>query len=61
MAQSTARAVVSVALSPAEIRGLLYKEDHPRAIDRFVDFFGDGAQALDSCDRCGELLLEALA
>ena len=61
MAQSTARALVPVALSPAEVRALLYKDDHPRAIDQLIDFFGDGAQPHVDCDRCGELLLESLA
>jgi hypothetical protein len=45
----------------AEVRDLLYKADHPRAIDRYIDFFGDGASTDDAGDRCGELFLESLA
>ena len=44
------------------IRDLLYKADHPRRIDAYIDFFGDGAarRALIA-ERCGELLLGSLA
>ena len=42
--------------------GALYKADYPRAIDRYIDFFGDGALLTDAAgDRCGDLLLESLA
>ena len=63
MAQSAARAVVFLALvrPTVEIRDLLYKDDHPRAIDRYIDFFGDGVTSLAGSDGCGELLLESLA
>jgi hypothetical protein len=41
---------------------LLYKADYPRAIDRYIDFFGEGALLTDTGgDRCGDLLLESLA
>lgn len=64
MAHSTAvHAVAAVALTacPVEARDLLYKPDHPRAIDRHIDFFGDGVLSDGSGDGCGELLLESLA
>ena len=64
MAHSTAVhavAAVRLTVSPAEGRDLLYKADHPRAIDRYIDFFGDGALSEDSGDGCGELFLESLA
>jgi hypothetical protein len=64
MAHSTAvHAVAPAALagSTAEARDLLYKADHPRAIDHHIDFFGDGALSDVDCDGCGELFLESLA
>ena len=62
MAHSTAVHAVapSVAESTAGARELLYKSDHPRAIDRYIDFFGDGMLS-DVGDGCGELFLESLA
>ena len=39
----------------------LYKADYPRAIDRYIDFFGEGVLLTDAGDRCGDLLLESLA
>ena len=46
----------------AAARDLLYKPDHPRAIDCYIDFFGDGALLKDAdVDRCGEVFLESLA
>ena len=44
-----------------EAHDLLYKADHPRVIDRYIDFFGDGVLADAGGDRCGELFLESLA
>jgi hypothetical protein len=64
MAHSTAvHAVAPRALagSTAEACDQLYKADHPRAIDRHIDFFGDGVLSDASCDGCGELFLESLA
>jgi hypothetical protein len=64
MAHSTAVyavAAVRVTVSPAEARDQLYKADHPRGIDRYIDFFGDGVLREDSGDGCGELFLESLA
>jgi hypothetical protein len=62
MAHATAVHAVapSFAGSTAEARELLYKADHPRPIDRHIDFFGDGALS-DVGDGCGELFLESLA
>jgi hypothetical protein len=60
MAHSTALHVVAGS-STAESRDLLYKADHPRAIDQYIDFFGDGALSDTGCDGCGELFLESLA
>ena len=62
MAHSTAVSAVAAALSPElDARDLLYKADHPRAIDQHIDFFGDGVLSDVACDRCGELFLESLA
>jgi hypothetical protein len=44
------------------VREQLYKADHPRSIDRYIDFFGDGAPRAEAdADRSGELVLESLA
>jgi hypothetical protein len=51
----------SVDAPEAEVRDLLYKADRPRDIDRYIDFFGDGASDDNAGDRCGELFLESLA
>jgi hypothetical protein len=42
---------------------LFFKADRPRAIDRYIDYFGGaGAPVLAmEHDRCGEALLERLA
>ena len=43
-------------------REWLYKNDHPRDIDRHIDFFGDGLpRAQADADGCGEVFLESLA
>jgi hypothetical protein len=40
----------------------LYKDDHPRDIDRYIDFFGDGLSRTEAdADGCGEVFLESLA
>jgi hypothetical protein len=40
----------------------LYKDDHPRSIDRYIDFFGTGTpRAGGAADRCGDVFLESLA
>ena len=62
MAHSSALRTYAPTLAPeAEARDLLYKSDHPRAIDRHIDFFGDGALSDGAGDRCGDLFLESLA
>jgi hypothetical protein len=62
MAHSTAVHAAAPSLAPeAEVHDLLYKADHPRTIDRHIDFFGDGALSDGACDRCGDLFLESLA
>lgn len=56
------RAVSTGHSGEASIRELLYKTDHPRRIDAYIDFFGDGAASRAViADRCGELLLGSLA
>ena len=62
MAHSTAVHAVapSFAESTAEAREVLYKSDHPRAIDHYIDFFGDGTLS-EVGDGCGELFLGSLA
>jgi hypothetical protein len=42
------------------IRELLYKTDHPRRIDSYIDFFGDRTGLRES-DPCGDRLLGSLA
>ncbi len=39
--------------------GRLFKADHPRAIDRYIDYFG-GAGGSPAADPCGERLLDLL-
>ena len=41
----------------------LFKADHPRAIDRYIDYFGGAADPLPASDdgACGDTLLERLA
>ena len=61
MAQPTAVRALAPTAPATEIRELLYKVDHPRPIDHYIDFFGDGVLSDDDADRCGELFLESLA
>jgi len=62
MAHSTAvHAIASPALAGSTAEAQLYKTDHPRAIDQYIDFFGDGVLSGAGCDGCGELFLESLA
>jgi hypothetical protein len=46
-----------------KVRPLFFKSDHPRAIDRYIDYFGGagGGGELAVDDHCGETLLERLA
>jgi hypothetical protein len=39
----------------------LYKDDRPRHIDRYIDFFGDGWPREDNVDRCEDAVLQSLA
>jgi hypothetical protein len=56
------RAVSTGGSRETSIRYLLYKTDHPRRIDQYIDFFGDGAAGRAVIpDCCGELLLGSLA
>jgi hypothetical protein len=43
------------------IRVRLVKQDHPRAIDRYIDYFGGSIRRAAAVDVCGERLLETLA
>ena len=55
--------LTSGAASRPEARELLFKPDHPRAIDRHIDYFGGVTETLAESDddRCGDAFLEALA
>jgi hypothetical protein len=44
-----------------EVRELLFKADHPRAIDQYIDYFGRTTEGLADGDSCGDALLERLA
>jgi len=46
-----------------EAREVLFKPDHPRAIDQHIDYFGGAgaSPAATDDDSCGEALLERLA
>jgi hypothetical protein len=45
-----------------EARRLFFKADRPRAIDRYIDYFGGAGDASAvGDDLCGETLLERLA
>ena len=64
MAQPTALHVLASAPTAepeTEVHDLLYKADRPRGIDRYIDFFGDGALSDGAGDGCGELFLESMA
>lgn len=39
----------------------LLKRDHPRTIDRYIDYFGGATRAAWISDPCGEALLDCLA
>ena len=45
MASMVQLVVVSAAGPRGRMREALYKVDHPRWIDSYIDFFGDGAPA----------------
>jgi hypothetical protein len=43
-------------------RRLFFKADHPRSIDRYIDYFGGAGSVSASVeDVCGDTLLERLA
>jgi hypothetical protein len=44
-----------------DAREWLYKADHPRRIDQYIDFFGTGAPRRETADCSRELVLELLA
>lgn len=44
-----------VASQGADLR---FKADHPRSIDRYIDYFGGAAAALGDPDACGGLRLD---
>lgn len=39
-------------------RSWLYKDDYPRHIDRYIDFFGNPRSRALMADPCGERLLD---
>lgn len=61
MAYASARPAQSSPSSARRgVRELLFKPDHPRAIDRHIDYFGGAAEPGSDAetDLCGELVLE---
>jgi hypothetical protein len=63
-----ARTTHATATSPASLRArearrLFFKADRPRAIDRYIDYFGGAGGGFTRADEdlCGEVLLERLA
>jgi hypothetical protein len=55
------RAVGTARANEARFRDLLYKSDHARPIDQYIDFFGEGGARGERLDCCGDLLLGSLA
>ena len=45
---------------PTRLHARLFKTDHPRAIDRHIDYFGDTGRPAPAGDPCGEALLDNL-
>jgi hypothetical protein len=60
-ATGAARTIRVAGPRQARVRDLLYKADHPRRIDTYIDFFGDGAARPEEVDCCGDLLLGSFA
>ncbi|HEV8471422.1 MAG TPA: hypothetical protein VGR82_01490 [Methylomirabilota bacterium] len=58
-----ARTLEMATTSRTDVRIRLFKADHPRAIDRYIDYFGGAADPLPASDdgACGDALLERLA
>lgn len=63
MAYRSARPVTDIdrSTSAPEAPGSLFKPDHPRPIDRYIDYFGGTTAVSDDADACGEVLLDHLA
>jgi hypothetical protein len=60
LSATSAARVSAASTREARVRDLLYKTDHPRRIDCYIDFFGDGTPRRE-VDCCGDLLLGSLA
>jgi hypothetical protein len=60
MGQPNALQIIGVGAA-RDTREWLYKADHPRHIDLYIDFFGTGASRPEAGDLCGELVMELLA
>jgi hypothetical protein len=41
-----------------DVRDLLFKPDRPRAIDEYIDYFGEASGSSHEDDVCGETFLE---
>jgi hypothetical protein len=55
------RAVGNAETGDARIHELLYKTDHPRRVDLYIDFFGDGAARLAGAVRWVDYALRCSA
>jgi hypothetical protein len=60
MGQSNALQILGIRAA-RDASDWLYKADHPRRIDQYIDFFGTGAPRRQTADCSGELVLEFLA
>jgi hypothetical protein len=60
MGQPNALQIIGVRAA-RDAREWLYKADHPRHIDQYIDFFGTGVSRREAGDPCGELVMEFLA
>lgn len=47
--------------APRAARRALFKRDHPRAIDQYINYFGGAAGERTGVDPCGEALLDSFA
>jgi len=57
---SSAQSISSAAGSRREVPDVLFKADHPRGIDRFIDYFGGAGEPAteDDDERYGAAALE---